>query len=596
MTAIRGRELSGAVVKKISIVTRPANRTPFRIMKSEDAVPYWENPIWVQKRDFTAKKRKQLAASGHAMPDGSFPIQNEEDLHNAVRLAGNAKNPGKAKAHIKARASAIGATGAIPDTWGSKQKSEAPMSFFNRVANIMKRDIPAPKSDVTAVAVASTIKKADVDKMLNDIFPTGTKLVLRKADGVDFYSIEGASEDDDNSLVLKIDPNLSVVMSNAKKSLLASPVPPTFADKVVDNCVFPGVSMALDTMAYALYSGVMAAATPAEAVAKIDEVCNDAAVYMKALIGAIPSKAFKADISNLARVGGKLTLTFDGVNTDKGSFPNDPMASGSRDKNNGATNFGANGGSQGVDPDDGGDVDGDGRDVMGRSGGSSEVVDGKLPGTSGGRIQAGGVKTPGKEKLPKAKAADNDDNDPKMKDCPDCDGTGKDGDDDCPTCDGDGEVPAKKASKSMSMDGTSGYTTADNGNRRSNDGVIVGEDGGGGNRRQTNKGDDPVLAAITNLTKMVGGVSNAVKALQTEVGDVSTEVVKNAEGLKRVRATLKSSVNVDDPGEGEMVEKGDEDYNGNTNGMSLIDTGIDRRWINEDQENARGSNARARSN
>lgn len=39
------------------------------------------------KRKVSAAERKRLAAAGHALPDGSYPIENEEDLHNAAILA-----------------------------------------------------------------------------------------------------------------------------------------------------------------------------------------------------------------------------------------------------------------------------------------------------------------------------------------------------------------------------------------------------------------------------------------------------------------------------------------------------------------------------
>lgn len=71
-------------------------------------------------RDFNAATRKRLAKSGDAMPDGSFPIQNAGDLKNAIRLAGNAKNPAAAKAHIKKRAAALGLTKNLPDSWKSQ--------------------------------------------------------------------------------------------------------------------------------------------------------------------------------------------------------------------------------------------------------------------------------------------------------------------------------------------------------------------------------------------------------------------------------------------------------------------------------------------
>jgi hypothetical protein len=68
-------------------------------------------------RTFSAAERKKAASSGAAMPDGSFPIHHAGDLSNAIRLAGNAKDPAAAKAHIKKRAKALGLHKAIPDTW-----------------------------------------------------------------------------------------------------------------------------------------------------------------------------------------------------------------------------------------------------------------------------------------------------------------------------------------------------------------------------------------------------------------------------------------------------------------------------------------------
>lgn len=69
------------------------------------------------KRDFSEEQRTHLASSGKAMPDGSFPIANEEDLHNAIRLAGNASDPKAARKHIKSRARDLGCSDAIPETW-----------------------------------------------------------------------------------------------------------------------------------------------------------------------------------------------------------------------------------------------------------------------------------------------------------------------------------------------------------------------------------------------------------------------------------------------------------------------------------------------
>ena len=76
----------------------------------------WE-PESLGKRDFSTNARQHLADTGAAMPDGSFPITNATDLANAIRLYGHAKNPDAAKAHIKARARALGLTDSLPDNW-----------------------------------------------------------------------------------------------------------------------------------------------------------------------------------------------------------------------------------------------------------------------------------------------------------------------------------------------------------------------------------------------------------------------------------------------------------------------------------------------
>ena len=68
-------------------------------------------------KDYTEAQRDDLAKSGKALPDGSFPIDNVQDLKNAIRAIGRAKDPAAAKAHIRKRAAALGATSLLPETW-----------------------------------------------------------------------------------------------------------------------------------------------------------------------------------------------------------------------------------------------------------------------------------------------------------------------------------------------------------------------------------------------------------------------------------------------------------------------------------------------
>jgi hypothetical protein len=71
----------------------------------------------LEEREFTAAHREKLAAKGHAMSHGGFPIVNAEDLSNAIQAVGRAKNPEAAKAHIKKRAKALGLESKLPEGW-----------------------------------------------------------------------------------------------------------------------------------------------------------------------------------------------------------------------------------------------------------------------------------------------------------------------------------------------------------------------------------------------------------------------------------------------------------------------------------------------
>lgn len=74
-------------------------------------------------RHFSTDQRKKMAGKGQAMSNESFPIANAEDLHNAIRLAGNAKDPAAARRHIIRRARALGLTKLIPDTWKTRESA-----------------------------------------------------------------------------------------------------------------------------------------------------------------------------------------------------------------------------------------------------------------------------------------------------------------------------------------------------------------------------------------------------------------------------------------------------------------------------------------
>ena len=80
----------------------------------------WGNmfdPLDFVKRKFNTKERMHAAEMGHAMPDGSYPINTKDDLSNAIRTFGLGGSDPKVKAHIKRRARALGAEDMIPENW-----------------------------------------------------------------------------------------------------------------------------------------------------------------------------------------------------------------------------------------------------------------------------------------------------------------------------------------------------------------------------------------------------------------------------------------------------------------------------------------------
>jgi len=69
------------------------------------------------ERKFSTAQRRELADKGMALPDGSFPIENKEDLKNAIRAYGRAKDKDRAKAWVIKRAKEMGKVNLLPASW-----------------------------------------------------------------------------------------------------------------------------------------------------------------------------------------------------------------------------------------------------------------------------------------------------------------------------------------------------------------------------------------------------------------------------------------------------------------------------------------------
>lgn len=88
-----------------------ANETPEEEAKEDEKM---------EKKEFSTERREELADQKKAMPDGSYPIENEQDLKNAIRAWGRGGAKPEVKAHIKRRAKELGKESLIPETWKSE--------------------------------------------------------------------------------------------------------------------------------------------------------------------------------------------------------------------------------------------------------------------------------------------------------------------------------------------------------------------------------------------------------------------------------------------------------------------------------------------
>lgn len=73
---------------------------------------------FINEREVSSQEREKLADKGFALPDGSYPIANVEDLKAAIYAFGrsNPEDRHKVAMHIAKRAKALGKEDLIPDT------------------------------------------------------------------------------------------------------------------------------------------------------------------------------------------------------------------------------------------------------------------------------------------------------------------------------------------------------------------------------------------------------------------------------------------------------------------------------------------------
>lgn len=157
-------ELIDADIPRVDIVGKSANGRRWALIKSADThgllttgdvgnLLKEADPVEVWKAKYDADDRKKLAVTGAAMSNGSYPIEDKEDLTSAIRAVGRGgADHDSIRRHIISRAESLGATSEIPDTW-NKDGS-------------LKEGTVTKKTDTTDEAVIKDDPDLDVTELL----------------------------------------------------------------------------------------------------------------------------------------------------------------------------------------------------------------------------------------------------------------------------------------------------------------------------------------------------------------------------------------------------------------------------------------------
>ena len=142
-----------------------------------------DDDLDADKRDRPAGERKKDAEEGVAMPDGAYPIRSAKDVENAVRDYFRSGKKADVKAHIIARAKAIGAESALPDDWKEAADKAAGLSdaFGGARAPDALAKAAAALTHAALKLDRATAENARLRKALDDLSPALADMTKRIA-------------------------------------------------------------------------------------------------------------------------------------------------------------------------------------------------------------------------------------------------------------------------------------------------------------------------------------------------------------------------------------------------------------------------------
>jgi hypothetical protein len=162
------------VVKDGMVERRSFASRPEPDNSADGDVDAGDKDLDADKGEFSAAQREKDAAEGVAMPDGSYPIRSAKDVANALRDCCRSGEKADVKAHIIARAKAIGAASALPDDW-TETADKAAGATLSPDALVKALTYAALKLD------RATAENASLRKALDNLTPSLTDMKKRIA-------------------------------------------------------------------------------------------------------------------------------------------------------------------------------------------------------------------------------------------------------------------------------------------------------------------------------------------------------------------------------------------------------------------------------
>jgi hypothetical protein len=156
-----------ARIEKLEKITTPTEELQARVASLKAKVDEVKSEFGLISRD----ERMKLAEKGEALPDGSYPIRNVEDLKNAIQSYGRSKESDRAKVrkHIEKRARGLNVRHLIPEEWKTAATDAVTASAESLKARVAAAQEalgkPSAVEDAPVVedVVDETMKDGEVD-------------------------------------------------------------------------------------------------------------------------------------------------------------------------------------------------------------------------------------------------------------------------------------------------------------------------------------------------------------------------------------------------------------------------------------------------